>query len=265
MSTNLIPSDKPSVFDGLTPTQKVALAYPSPLPPGIAGLVFDWTGKERLELRSDITDSYTEKNTTIHDQIALPPERFTLDASTAEVIFSPVQPSGAAPQPANPLPLNAPMVPALTPGAQQAQDANAAPVASPSASSTTLFSYYKSLQSAAPTRQALIVGFIHQLWKGRCLFTVETPWGIFDSMAIEISDSEQPEETDGQTDHRITFKKFNVAEDVEVNPAALAGRSYDQAFAASAPPIGNIGQVAFSQQQTDQTIQGWTTTSGRSL
>ena len=109
MSTNLINSDGPSVFAGLSATQKQALAYPSPLPPGIAGLIFDWTGKERLELRSDATDSYTEDNTAIHDQIALTPERFTLDASTAEVIFSPIQPSGSPPQPANPLPLNGPM------------------------------------------------------------------------------------------------------------------------------------------------------------
>ena len=262
MSTNLINSDGPSVFAGLSATQKQALAYPSPLPPGIAGLIFDWTGKERLELRSDATDSYTEDNTAIHDQIALTPERFTLDASTAEVIFSPIQPSGSPPQPANPLPLNGPMVPTLTPGAEQAQAANAAPTASPSASSTTLFSYYKSLQSAAPTRQALIVGFLYQLWKGRCLFTVETPWGIFDSMIIELCDSEQPEETLGQTDHRITFKKFNLAGDPELSISALAGRSYDQAFADSPSLNGNIGQVQFSQQQTDQTIQGWTTTSG---
>ena len=63
MATNTIPSDNPSIFDNLSSVQDLIYAYPSPLPNGIAGLVFDIRGEERMEFRSEITDHWVEDNT----------------------------------------------------------------------------------------------------------------------------------------------------------------------------------------------------------
>ena len=255
MSSNIIPSDSPSIFDGLSPDKQLALAYPSPLPPGIAGLVFDWKGTEKLELRTDITDSYIEDNSAIHDQAALVPERFTVDASTAEIVFAPTQAGGLPPQPANPLPLCGPMVPVLSPGAAQASAAQSASTASSWGPGTTnLFGYFGNLTGGTLTRQATVMAFIYQLWLGRQRFTVETPWGIFKDMMIELADGTQPEETEGRTDHHITFKKVRFAQDPAVSPQQLAGRSFDQAAAANPSLNGNIGQTVLDDQTVQQTF-----------
>lgn len=264
MSTNTIPSDSPSVFAALSTGGAngqgalSAIAYPSPFPNGLAGLIFDWTGEERLELRSEVTDSWVEDNSAINDQVALNPERFTLNASTAEIVFSPAGPSSAPPQPANPFPLNAPLMPSLTTGAQQVQAANSAPSSGAAQGTTNLYQYYLGLQSNLPSRQATIVGFIYQLWKGRVLFTVETPWGIFDSMVIELADATQPEETQGRTDHRITFKKFRIAQDGAITTDSKLGRLFNQSSEADPNLNGNVGQTPLSSQQTQQTIGNWT-------
>jgi hypothetical protein len=259
MSTNTIPSDTPSVFDALTSNGSIsAIAYPSPFPSGIAGLVFDWTGEERLELRAEVTDSWVEDNTAVNDQMALNPERFILNASTAEIVFNPAAASSAPPQPANPFPLNSPMVPQLTPGAQAAQVANSAPSAAAAQGTTNLYQYYLGLQANSPSRQATIVGFIYQLWKGRVLFTVETPWGIFDSMVIELADAVQSEETTGRTDHKITFKKFRIVQDGALTPDSLLGRAFNQASEADPNLNGNVGQTTYSDQQSQQLIGNWT-------
>lgn len=257
MASSLIPSDNPSVFDGLSPSTLQALAYPSPLPLGIAGLIFDWIGDERIELRSDITDSWVENNTVINDQIALHPERFTVDASTAEVVFSPTVPNPAPPQPANPLPLNEPFVPVLTPGAQQAADANAAQASTTSAGTNSLYGYYLSKQGGSLTKQERVMGYIYQLWLGRCRFTVETPWGIFKDMVIEMADGVQTEETNGRTDHKITFKKFRIAQEVTVTEVQFSGRAFPQATESDPSLNGNIGQLDVTSRGTAQILGNW--------
>lgn len=324
MSYEFPSSSEPSVFDalsGATANGSNAIAYPSPLPGGIAGLVFDWTGDERLELRSEITDSWVEDNEPIHDQIALYPERFTLDASTAEIVFLPSSAGNTPPQPANPLPILANMAPTLTPGAslslsarginasisvslppntilppdvqsalgqtaymaqlaaktigQVAQAArnlaalpatlgpilsdplgsvapiagsslgsspNSPPGSAAAAGTNSLWQYYLSLQPTAKNNQAMVMGFIYQLWKGRQRFTIETPWGIFASMVIETADGTQPGDTPGRTDHRITFKRFNVAKEILINSQAV-GRNKNQATESNPQVNGTVGKV----------------------
>lgn len=328
MASNVVPSGKPSVFDALTTSQKTALAYPSPLPGGIAGLIFDWVGNERLELRSEITDAWVEDNTAIHDQIALLPEKFTVDASTAEIVSMPGPTPSAPTQPLNPLPLVAGLIPSLTPGgavalaaravngavrgvipaalngvssvlanraasligqvagrlpglptlpptmglvlgavldASSAQTVGAALGQAPNSALAAvpdepagLWGYYQGIgEKFEGNYQATVMGFIYQLWKGRVLFTVETPWGIFDSMAIELAEGLQPDDTAGRTDHKITFKKVRIANAVEVSSSSLLGRSFQQASEAAPSVNGNVGLASLSFQKASQILGGW--------
>ena len=267
MATNTIPSNSPSVFAALSgatgqngSSALSAIAYPSPFPGGLAGLVFDYVGDERLELRTDVTDSWVEDNTSRQDQMALNPERFTLDASTAEIVFAPASDSPGPPQPSNPFPLNPSLIPELTPGSAAAATANSAPSAASPQGATNLWQYFKGLQDEVKSRQAMVVAFIYQLWLGRVLFTIETPWGIFDSMCIELSDATQPAETIGRTDHRITFKKFRIVQDGAITPDSALGRAFNQASEANPSQPGSIGQTALTSQQTDQIMGNWAPT-----
>lgn len=232
--------------------------YPSPLPPGIAGFVFDLEGESRLEIRSEITDHYLEDNTAVHDQCARVPERITLRGSTAEIVYTSTAAVPTTPQPANPLPINSPLVPSLTPGAQQAQAQSQSAVNSQApVVANNLWQYYKGLTEIPESRQAQAVGFLYQLWQGLQMFTVETPWGIMDSMMIELLEPVQNETTQGITDFTVTFKKLRLAGDPVVSQGVYLGRLDNQNSENTPSVNGGVGQTPALTQQTDQWFQNW--------
>lgn len=122
---------------------------------------------------------------------------------------------------------------------------------SPGASATS--SLYKYFTDKAPPSkgeaQANAVGYFYQMWLGRQLFSVETPWGIINNMAILSGDFEQPEETKSQTAFTITFQKIRIATTVTVNLGQLAGRNAVQASAASPAQGGTAGQTPATPAQ----------------
>ena len=262
MATNLIPSDQSSYFNALTPAQQLVYAYPSPLPYGIAGLTFDIRGEERLEFKSEITDHWLEDNTAIHDQISLTPERVTLKGSIGIIAYQKPLVANAPVQTASALPLNTPLLPTQTPGSTQAATLSTAPTTnSINANTTNLYQWYQGISNLSNTdpnlRQQNIVGFLYQLWTGRVLFTVETPWGIFANMAIESCEPSQDATTENITDISVTFKKLRLASQVIVNPQTSAGRLIYQQGEGNPSLNGNVGQVTFTSQQDQQTYQKW--------
>jgi hypothetical protein len=262
MATNIIPSDQASYFSSLTPVQQTVYAYPSPLPYGIAGLTFDIRGEERLEFKSEITDHWLENNSAIHDQISLSPEKVTLKGSIGIIAYQTPLISNAPVQSAAALPLNTPLIPTQTPGSSQAALSSTAPTANAiNANTTNLYQWYlgnSNIDGANPNlRQQNIVGFLYQLWNGRVLFTVETPWGIFTNMAIESCEPSQDATTTNITDISVTFKKIRLASQVIINPDLAAGRLIFQQTEANPSLNGNIGQVTLSSQAADQIYQKW--------
>jgi hypothetical protein len=262
MATNIIPSDQSSYFSALTPVQQTVYAYPSPLPYGIAGLTFDIRGEERLEFKSEITDHWLENNSAIHDQISLSPEKVTLKGSIGIIAYQTPLVKNAPVQSASSLPLNTPLIPPLTPGSAQAELLSTSTTAnSINANTTDLYQWYLGVSNLSQNdpnlRQQNIVGFLYQLWTGRVLFTVETPWGIFSNMAIESCEPSQDATTTNITDISVTFKKIRLASQVIINPNLTAGRLTFQNFEANPALNGNIGQVTLSSQAADQIYQTW--------
>jgi hypothetical protein len=262
MATNIIPSDQASYFSSLTPVQQTIYAYPSPLPYGIAGLTFDIRGEERLEFKSEITDHWLENNSAIHDQISLSPEKVTLKGSIGIIAYQTPLITNAPVQKAAALPLNTPLIPTETPGSAQAQLlSTSTTVNSINANTTNLYQWYlgnSNIDGANPNlRQQNIVGFLYQLWTGRVLFTVETPWGIFSNMAIESCEPSQDATTTNVTDISVTFKKIRLASQVIINPDLSAGRLAFQQAESNPSLNGNIGQVTLTSQAADQIYQKW--------
>lgn len=112
--------------------------------------------------------------------------------------------------------------------------------ASPDAASTaSLYQYYASRAPSGKgqSAQSVAFGFFYQMWKGRQLFSVETPWGVLNDMAIAAVDVEQGEESKYISNFTITFERIRIAQSVTVNPGQLAGRNLIQA-SASAPTQG---------------------------
>lgn len=147
------------------------------------------------------------------------------------------------------------------PQSQQLLGGAVAQVDASSGTNNSLLQVYQAKQPTPPkqTRQSSIFLYFYALWKGRQLFSVETPWGIWTNMAILSLRAEQPEDTDGRTDFTITFKKINIADTVTVQVGQLAGRNAFQAQASAPTQNGNVGQTpvaAADKQSILRTIFG---------
>jgi hypothetical protein len=251
--------------------RRLALVRPNNPPPGVAGFLFDVVDDDGSELESDITDHYIEDNTAIQDHIALRPETVTVTGRVAELVKS-VPVTKPITQVTNPLPLVPDLMPTLAPGSQEREDAEVLAQTEGDAViqfAQDLYGFYQnnSRQQPAQTKQSYIYGYIYQLWKGRQLFSVETPWGIFENMAILTASAKQGPESRSVSEFTITFKKIRVARTINVLPGLLEQRAvFDQnnsgnldflagrsAFQRS-PQVENgiVGQTPFTDAQSLQ-------------
>lgn len=258
---NIVPTNEPSIYAALNTLvlnqQQYALVRPDNPPPGIAGFLFDVVEDDNSDLESDITDYFIEDNSSIQDHIALRPETVTISGKVAELVKATIQNRPVA-KVANPLPLVAGLVPQLTPQAENNEAAVQAQTVQEKAAITdtqSLWGYYNSRSPQQPnqTKQSYIYGYFYQLWKGRQLFTIETPWGFFTNMAIQSMSATQGAETRVVSSFTITFKKIRVARSITIQPGNNAGRSVFQI----APITRNstMGQLTPTTSQVAQFAQ----------
>lgn len=118
----------------------------------------------------------------------------------------------------------------------------------------SLYGKYLATSSQMPnqTRQSNAYGYFYQLWKGRQLFTVETPWGAFTDMAIMSMTATQDDETRFRSTFAITFKKIRTSGSATVTVGQLAGRVLQQDTATT-----NNGAAATTPALTTEQRQSW--------
>jgi len=245
-----IPTNDPSIYDvisSLSTLNQQAIVRPNNPPAGIAGFLFDIPENDEISLTSDITDHFIEDNTAIQDQIALKPEEYTVRGLVAELaLFAP--PPDSATSPADPLPALADLAPSLTSGAAAiiAADLEAATGETEAITSAqNLYNYYsaQSLKQPTVSKQAKTFLYFYELWKGRQMFTVETPWGTLTDMAILTLKASQDDETRFRSTFTITFKKIRTAGSVSVTVGQLAGRAAAMAAATSENGVAGKKEV----------------------
>jgi hypothetical protein len=213
-------------------------------------LLFHYEGEQTVMLESDITDHYIEDNTAVQDQIALRPIIITTHGYIGEL--NDVPPAILAP---------------LQIIAQQLGSINAyAPGLSTTAINAynTAFQVYQaanSLVNSATSAWASIVGTGESVvgstglssepnqnlqqtmfqqffgyWNSRTQFTVQTPWAVFQNMAIYKLRAIQSEETNVITDFEVTFKQIRVASTLSSLPNIVSSVLSSQS--ASATQLG---------------------------
>lgn len=257
----IVPTDSPSIFDALNTlvlnSASLAIVRPNNPPPGIAGFLFDVVDDDVTELESDITDHFVEDNTPVQDQIALRPETVTVTGQIAELVRR-VPTTASVAQVTNPLPNIDGLEPELAPGAAAQQEATTQATVDDNAavaSQQSLYGYYGSRLPQQPnqTKQSVVYGYLYQLWKGRQLFSVETPWGFFTNMAILSVSARQSAESKSVSEFSITFKKIRTVRSVTITPGLLAGRATFQQ--APITQNGTVGQTPLSSAQSNQFFQ----------
>lgn len=208
------PKNKPNA-DGTTST--------ADQPPAI---LFHYEGEQTATIESDITDHFIEDNSAIQDQIALKPEIVTTHGFIGEL--NDVAPFGlqTLQAAADKLTAIGSYEPALSETALLAyseafflyQTASTAIDAAVSAWDTVAGFGGESVingqgivtQSNQSKQQSAFQQF-YGYWRSRTLFTVQTPWAIFDNMAIKSLRAIQEAETNVITDFEVTFKMIRTA------------------------------------------------------
>lgn len=196
--------------------------------------LFDYEGEQSVNLESDITDHYIEDNTAIQDQISLKPVIVNSHGFIGEL--NDVAPVGLQTLKliADKLVTIGAYTPSLSITAQVAYDnafqlyqvaqnaANAAIASWSSLNGTggenvidgenilgkvgTQNSFLKS-QNKQQTAFQLFYGY----WTARTLFTVQTPWAVFENMALKTLRAVQDPETKVVTDFEVSFKQIRTA------------------------------------------------------
>lgn len=212
------PQNQPNVTGQIS-----TAAQPSPI-------LFNYEGEQTVTIESDITDHYVEDNTAVQDQIALKPEIVTTHGFIGEL--NDVVPSLLAPIKfaADKLTTIVAYQPALTVTAEIAYAeafqlyqvasnvvdsavnawSSVGNLITGSNGQTVIGSNGEVLATAQNKQQTAFQQF-YGYWRERRLFTVQTPWAVFQNMAIRSLRAIQDAETRMITDFEVSFKMIRTA------------------------------------------------------
>lgn len=200
-------------------------------------LVFDYEAEQSVTLETDITDHYIEDNSAIQDNATLKPIMITTGGFIGEL--SDVLPIGntTLKQLRDSLVAISSYTPQLTEAALVAYNeafflyqtgaslANAAVSAWGSVTGnggTNVIDGEGQITSLPnQTRQQLMFQQFFGYYNSRTLFTVQTPWAIFEDMIIKTLRAVQDADTQMVTSFEITFKQMRFAQTVTVAASNL--------------------------------------------
>lgn len=175
--------------------------------------VFHYETENIVTLESDVTDHYTEDNSTVQDQIALKPETIQTVGYIGELNNILPPQLAAVRLAATKLYAIVDFKPELTVSAQIAQAKalqSYQAVAKVTAASVAAWSNPFG-SGNTKTKQEIAFQEIYGYWLNRTLFTVQTPWGKFSDCAIMSVRAVQAEDSTMISDFTVLFKKIRFA------------------------------------------------------
>lgn len=243
-------SSIPALGGILIASPQTTIGYqPQPNPPLASqpALVFNYEGEQTATLSSDITDHYVEDNTAIQDQIALKPILITTHGFIGDLNDVPPNAALAVAQKAalalTPLSAYSPQLSITALNAYNAavfaatvlqNTANTAVSAWNTINGNGGLSVVNGTTTILEPNQTPQQQYFQQFlgyWNNRTLFTIQTPWCVFQNMAIQTLRAIQDETTKLVTDFEVTFKLIRFASSQEASQAtlgSLAGRAANQ-------------------------------------
>ena len=244
---------------------------PIATPPGFVGpplpnpppLLFHYEGEQGAQLDSEITDHYIEDNTAIQDQIAQKPVIITTHGFIGELNNVPPTALAAAQSTVNALQAISAYQPALSSAAQLAYNEALSLYQTAQSAAASALSAITSLSGTggesvigsgslinglrqAPNQnlqQSYFQAF-YFYWLNKVLFQVQTPWAVFQNMAIMSLKAVQDETTQTITDFQVTFKQLRFAQ-LGLSATNVVTIPTGQLTAQSSPVV-NLGSQALS-------------------
>ena len=205
---------------------------------GIGGFVFDYEGHTQAELRAEITEHFTENNTSINDHIALKPIKITLKGYVGELVqAAPTGLTGILGAINNKLDVVDAYLGHYTPGMVQKLRAATTQIQNVATKINNAVSRVKNVvgfftnASPAPTKQELAYQQLSNMFAEKLIFSVVTPFNFFDNMVIEGLSFMQDEDTKSWSEITVTVKqvRFATLEYTQFDPNDFHGRAMAQA------------------------------------
>ena len=228
--------------------QAIVTPLGDPYTIGISGLIFDIVEDVSIEVDSDITDHYVEANYAIQDHWSQKPVRVAMQGKAAEVV--------AVYQPSVLQQIFSAVVGLVTPAglspAFNAQDASFYATLSTVAQLgqnivNTALSAFQVFTNAATlvTRQQTVFQFLFNMWQTRQLATVETPYAVFENMAIESLRPIQSADTTKVSDFIVRFKQIVTVNAVQGTSNANSTDSQNAGTTSTIPPAASVGLAPY--------------------
>ena len=192
--------------------------------------VFDTRGDEEVNLESEITDNWVEDNSTMQDHIGLKPMSITLTGYVGELKTTPRTEEKAVMETASSImQAMTPLLPVLTTQSQYIFNRTQEIYDIYNKANKTVDRLEKTLadipvpQEASKQQQAF--GRFYEMWATRQLSTVYTPFGAYNSMAIEKINAKQAEDSAWISEFSVTFKQVRIANTIFVAKKKQSGRA----------------------------------------
>lgn len=190
-----------------------ALLKPQNQVEGIEGLIFAIPETESIQLQAQITDHVVEDNSTLNDHIAISPIKLTLTGKISELVLTKSSLEKYAETVLNTLGSVGALSPAFS---QSATQALSTVTRAKQAAEQTLnkLKNIKDVVSGNPTKTKQQEYYLElkQMFYGRGLYTVQTPWETLENMAIENVSFDQDESTNEWTTVSVSLKQLTLAQ-----------------------------------------------------
>lgn len=207
-----------------------ALLKPDTEKPGIAGLIFAIPESETLTLQAQITDHVVEDNSTMQDHISLSPIKVTLTGKISELVLTKSSIEQYAETVLTTLGTVGALSPALSVSAAQALS-TISRVKQAAEQTLSKLNSIKDIVTGSTTlnKQQAYYKEIKQMFYGRGLFTVETPWETLPNMAIESVTFDQDETTNEWTTVSVMLKQITLAKTKQLTQEIQGRAKYQSA------------------------------------
>lgn len=239
--------------------------------PYAKSLLFQYEGEQVFNAKSEITDHFSEDNTSIEDNIALRPEMYKVHGFIGELSDVLPQALQIVQKAANALLDVAGYLPQVSITAYVAYTQALLLYESAASIANSAVSAYSSLGGQIPgsvnnflngnntnflqtgnaqvgtgiqNKQQAMAQQLYGYWANRTLFNIQTPWFILTNMAIDEIRAVQGENSRMVTDFEVTFKKMRFVSSL-VNVPVTQGRASTQRSA-----LANNGSITPSGTST---------------
>ena len=215
---------------------------------GISGLIFDIIGEVGVEINSDITDHFVEANYAIQDHWAQKPIIVTMQGYAAELvrIYQPniLQQIFSDLTGLQPLGILAPSF--NVQDNEFYSEIDTITQLGQNLVNTTL-NAFQLFQNAATlvTRQQTVFQYLLNMWQQRILATVETPFAVFENMAIESIRPSQNAETTKISEFIVRFKQILTVDAVQGTSNASSTETQNAGTTSTIPPTPSQGLVPY--------------------